>query len=160
MRDTLSNMVSCFLMSRQQAHMTTSNSQYSHIYICWKCSIFVLDILWIAVVPLCKHMYELESICYVPKGEIDTCSRDFCMQIDTFVDFISTWIYLSKNRLNIHCCLIHPTCSIIILHIYDIRKYYLKGSCFLTIIVLLSNNELSKYVLLSKRSTQYKNSMI
>ena len=32
-RDTLSNMVSCFLMSRQQAHMTTSNSQFSHIYI-------------------------------------------------------------------------------------------------------------------------------
>ena len=34
MRDTLSNMVSCFLMSRQQAHMTTNNSQFSHIYIC------------------------------------------------------------------------------------------------------------------------------
>ena len=28
MRDTLSNMVSCFLMSRQKAHMTTSNSQF------------------------------------------------------------------------------------------------------------------------------------
>ena len=34
MRDTLSNMVSCFLMSRQQAHMTASNSQFLHIYIC------------------------------------------------------------------------------------------------------------------------------
>ena len=34
MRDTLSNMVSCFLMSRQQVHiMTTSSSQFSHIYI-------------------------------------------------------------------------------------------------------------------------------
>ena len=31
MRDTLSNMVSCFLMSRQQAHIATSNSQFSHI---------------------------------------------------------------------------------------------------------------------------------
>ena len=33
-RDTLSNIVSCFLMSHQQAHMTTSNLQLSHIYIC------------------------------------------------------------------------------------------------------------------------------
>ena len=37
---------------------------------------------------------------------------------------------------------------------------YQKGSCFLTIIVLLSNNKLSKYVLLSKRSAQYNNTTI
>ena len=31
MRHTLSSMVSCFLMSRQKAHMTSSNSQFLHI---------------------------------------------------------------------------------------------------------------------------------
>ena len=41
MRDTLSNMMSCFLMSRQQAHMKNRNSQFLHIYIYAKSAQFL-----------------------------------------------------------------------------------------------------------------------
>ena len=32
-------------------------------------------------------------------GEIDACSRNIGMKIDTFVDFISTWINLPRQKI-------------------------------------------------------------
>ena len=48
MCDTLFNMVSSFLMSRQLAYMTTSNSQFRLFN--------YAKSVWIAVVPPWKHM--------------------------------------------------------------------------------------------------------
>ena len=104
---------------------------------------------------------RIDLVC--SSGEIDGCSRNIGMQIDTFVDFISTWINLSRQKIVWEYIVIQYIKSISHLLKYsppNLRypaKYYQKGSCFLTIIVLLSNTTLSKYVLLSKRSAQYNN---
>ena len=97
--DTLWNMVSCFLKSRQQpsknetlAHhwtnskptlgqrllfarkrinMTTSNRQFSHIYSFWKCSIFCTTLQTHVLI------IEIDLVC------LDRCSRNIGMDMDT-----------------------------------------------------------------------------
>ena len=67
-------------------------------------------------------------------GEIDACSLDIGMKIDTFVDFISTWINLPRQKIFIfveYTSYRYPICSNIILQIYDIQQSILrKGPAF------------------------------
>ena len=39
----------------------------------------------------------IDLLCFY--GEIDACSLDICMKIDTFVDFILTWINLPRQKI-------------------------------------------------------------
>ena len=56
MRDTLSNMVSCFLMSRQQAHIKTSNSVFVYLT--------MLKVLY------CLLRYSIKSGCTTLKRQV------------------------------------------------------------------------------------------
>ena len=118
----------------------------------------------------CTMLYHLANTCtnwhrfsVFPGWNIDACSLDIGMKIDTFVNLISIWMNLPRQKIVWIYIVVEYIKSISHLlkyHPPNLRypaKYYQKGSCFLTITVLLSNNTLSKYILLSNRSSQYNN---
>ena len=104
---TLSNMVSSLLMSRQQAHMTTNDSQFSHIYMCLK-------------VFNCFIRYFMNSCCTTLQTYTCTNWNRFAVflrwkrRLFTRYRHANCWFYFNmdkpaatKNCLNINCCRIH-----------------------------------------------------
>ena len=89
-------------MSRQQAHMTTSNLQFSHIYICLKCLIVLLDILWIPLANTCTNWNRFAVFLRWNRRLFTRYRHE---------NWHFSWFYFNmdkpaapKNRLNIHCC--------------------------------------------------------
>ena len=121
--DTLSNMMSCFLMSRQQAHMTTSNLQFSHIYICLKCLIVLLDILWIPLANTCTNWNRF-AVFLRWNRRLLTRNRHENWHV--------CWFYFNMDKSSEYTLLsntsnLYPTCSNIILQIYDIQQSIIRN---------------------------------
>ena len=109
MRDTLSNMVSCFLMSRQQAHITTSNSQFSHIYIMLKLFYFFIRYLMNS----CCTTFQTHVRIQIDNGVFIRWNRRLLTKY-RHENWHFRWFYFnmdkpaaSKNRLKIRYCTIH-----------------------------------------------------